>query len=203
MLLGIKSKKDLLSRHALIGFLAAILVYLFWLSRPELSFEPRLWRALGDSAFTFLFITLAIGPLSKLWKPSLWLLPWRRETGIWFALLALSHFLRVNDYAASVPEFQLPRLLGLIALFLTLLLAATSSDRAVNFLGISSWKWLHYSAYTIFYLTASHAAYFLFIRFPGSNWFRYSFLAMALIVFILQLSAFVKIVVQQKTKSWY
>src|SRR3989339_1975983 len=97
-------------------------------------------------------MTLAIGPLAKLWKPAVRLVPWRREMGIWFALLALSHFIRVRDYAALEPGIELPRLLGLIALFWTLILAATSSDRAVNFLGPSSWKWLHVMAYVIFYL---------------------------------------------------
>lgn len=198
MLLGIKSRKTLFLRHLLIGLTAVLLVYLFWLSRPELSFDVRLWRALGDTTFSFLFITLAIGPLAKLWKSVLRLVSWRRETGIWFALLALAHFVRVSGYALSEPGLELPRLLGLIALFWALVLAATSSDRAVNFLGPSSWKWLHASAHTIFYLVAAHAAYFLFWRYSETNWFQYPFLGMALAVPALQISAFVKEVIGQR-----
>jgi ferredoxin-NADP reductase/DMSO/TMAO reductase YedYZ heme-binding membrane subunit len=199
MLLGIKSKKELLARHALVGFLTAFFVSLFWFSRVEMSPDVRLWRALGDTAFGLLFITLAIGPLAKLWKPAFLLVPWRRETGIWFALLAFSHFIRVSDYSALELGLELPRLLGLVALFWTLVLAATSSDRAVNFLGISSWKWLHNMTYVIFYLVAGHAAYFLFWRYQEANWLQYPFLAMALIVPILQVSAFAKEIIRQRS----
>ena len=198
MLLGIKSRKTLFLRHLFAGLVAVLFVYLFWLSRPELSFNVRLWRALGDTAFSFLFITLIIGPLAKLWKPTLRLVSWRREAGIWFALLALSHFVRVSGYALSEPGIELPRLLGLIALFWALVLAATSSDWAVNFLGVSSWKWLHTSAYTIFYLVAAHTAYFLFWRYSETNWFQDPFLGMILAVPILQASAFIKEVIRQK-----
>lgn len=198
MLLGIKSKKILLLRHAFIGFLTAFIVYLFWLSRPELSFDVRLWRALGDTAFSFLFITLIIGPLAKLWKPAVRLVSWRRETGIWFALLALSHFVRVSGYALSEPGIELPIFLGLVALFWALTLAATSSDRAVNFLGHSSWKWLHSMAYAVFYLATAHAMYFLFWRYPEAKWFQYPFLGITLAVPALQISAFIKEVIRQR-----
>lgn len=188
-------------RHTFIGFLAIFVVYLFWLSRPELSSDARLWRALGDAGFSFLFITLAIGHLAKLWKSALRLVSWRREFGIWFALLAIAHFIRVSDYALSEPGLELPRLLGLVALFWALALAATSSDRAVNFLGVSSWKRLHQMAYVIFYLVAAHAAYFLFWRYAEANWFQYLFLGMALTVPILQISAFIKEVIRQKANQ--
>lgn len=198
MLLGVKSKKTLLLRHTFVGFLAAFIIYLFWLSRSELSFDVRLWRALGDTAFSFLFITLIIGPLAKLWKPAVRLVPWRRETGIWFALLALSHFVRAGGYALSEPGIELPSFLGLTALFWALALAATSSDRAVNFLGRSSWKWLHSMAYVIFYLVAAHATYFLFWRYREVKWFQYPFLGIILAVPALQISAFIKEVIRQR-----
>lgn len=198
MLMGIKSKKILLLRHAFVGFLSVFIVYLFWLSRPELSFDVRLWRALGDTAFGFLFITLIIGPLAKLWRPAVRLVSWRRETGIWFALLALSHFVRVGGYALSESGIELPVFLGLAALFWALALAATSSDRAVNFLGPSSWKWLHSMAYVIFYLVTAHATYFLFWRYPEVKWFQYPFLGITLAVPALQISAFIKEILRQK-----
>lgn len=225
----IKSKKTRLLRHVFIDSLAVLTVYLFWLSRPEWSPEMRLWRAFGDAGFTFLFVVVLIGPLARLWKPALRLVPWRREISIWFALLSIIHGALIWDgwarwdimslfgyefipqfdrYARLEPGFGLANLLGLIALFWTVVLLATSSDRVINFLGVSSWKWLHYGTYIIFYLVVVRVAYFLFIHYtvslhrpvPEPNWFRYPFLGMVLTVFILQISAFVKTVIQQKTE---
>lgn len=201
MLIGIKSRKILFLRHLTIGTIASLIIFLLLLSRPKPTFDVRLWRALGETAFIFLFVTLAIGPAAKLWRCAIYLIPWRRETGIWFAVLALAHFLNVFEFAFKEPGIELPRLLGLVALVWTLILALTSSDRAVNFLGISSWKWLHSMAYVIFYLVCAHATYFLFWRYPEANWFRFIFLGMAVTIPILQISAFIKEVKRQKVNS--
>ncbi len=202
MLLNKKTKKELTARHFFIFLISAGLVYLSVLSRKDFILNVRLGRALADTAFTFLTFTLAIGPLAKLWKPAARILSWRRETGIWFFLLALAHFLVVNQYLRFEVDIELPRLLGLIALFWALILAITSSDRAVIFLGPLSWKWLHSMAYVIFYLAAAHGIYFLLWRYPAAtNWFQYPFLAMAFGVPILQLTVFVKEVGRQKADN--
>jgi len=227
MLAGIKSQNVLFMRHALIGSLSAATFYVFWLSRPEWVSEMRLWRAFGDASTMLLLVALAIGPLAKLWKPAAHLVSWRREVSIWFALLALTHTvlilngwtewnaLRVLGYefvpqldrwARLEPGFGLANLIGLVALFWTIVLLATSTDRAVRFLGFSSWKWLHYGAHIILYLVAAHVAYFLFIHFtasfhrpvPDPNWFRYPFLVMVLALFVLQMSSFVSTVMQDR-----
>ncbi len=232
MLLGTKSKYELLFRHVLMGLLASAAVYLFWMTRPEWSADMRLWRAFGDAAFVFLVVALAIGPLAKLWHAAQRLIPWRREVGIWFAVLAVTHGVLIIDgwarwsvlrflgyefipqldrWARLEPGFGLANLMGIVALFWVVVLFLTSSDRAVNFLGVSSWKWLHYSAYAIFYLVALHGIYFLFIHFtlsfhrpvPDPNWFRFPFLALALSVPLLQIAAFIKEVRRQKRKEWY
>ncbi|OJI09482.1 MAG: hypothetical protein COV08_00895 [Candidatus Vogelbacteria bacterium CG10_big_fil_rev_8_21_14_0_10_49_38] len=203
MLLGIKSRKILFWRHALVGSLAGLLVALFSWSRPELPFDVALWRALGDAGFVFLFVTLSLGPLSRLGTPALRLLTWRRETGIWFALLVLTHSLRVSGFALSEPGLALPNLLGLGALTWALILMATSSDRAVDYLGISSWKWLHQGAYVIFYLASLHGGYHLFLRYPNTpNWFRWPFAVMVIGILVLQTAAFIKTVRQQRIKAW-
>lgn len=232
MISGTKSKKTLFARHAAIGTLAGLVLYLFWLSRPEWVADMRLWRAFGDAGFVLLFLALVIGPLARLWKSALRALSWRREIGIWFALLALIHGTLVANgwaqwevmrflgyefipelarYARIEPGFGLANLMGLTALFFALVLMATSSDRAVNFFGSSSWKWLHYGAYVVFYLAVLHVVYFLFIHFtmslhrsvPPPNWFRYPLLIMALIVPALQINAFVKTVIQQRNKRQF
>lgn len=231
MLLGIKSKKTILKRHIIVGFLAALFTYIFWSSRPEWSPDMRLWRAVGDSSFILLFLTLIVGPLSRLRKSGLRFLTLRRELGIWFAITALIHgILILNGWMMwntlrffgyeFIPEaqrwirlesgFGMANSMGLIALFLALILAATSSDKAVSFLGIASWKWLHALAYVIFYLVGFHILYFMFMHYtvsfhrpvPPPNWFRFPSLILILTVLLLQTAAFAKTVMQQKRKNW-
>ncbi len=199
----------------------------------------RFWRAVGDSSFLLLFFTMAIGPIAKQWSSAGRLIPWRRETGIWFGLMALLHtflvwngwarwdiwrFLgyefvpQLNRLARLEPGFGLSNIIGMVALFLALVLVATSSNWAVKLLGSSAWKWLQYGSYTIFYLVVIHSLYFLYLHYTASfhrpvpnnpNWFRYPFLILALMIPILQANAFIKTVRQRnhqrisasKTKS--
>lgn len=228
MLLGIKSRKQLLLRHVLVGAFAIFLVYIFWKVHSMWSPDMRLWKSFGAASFFLLWFAIFIGPASRLWKPLTRLVPWRREFGIWFALVALVHGYLVLDgwarwsvwkflgyelvsqagiYVRVEPGFGLANLMGLTALFFALILAATSSDRAVSFLGISSWKWLHTFTYVIFYIGALHVMYFAFIHFTPSplnpniypkNPLRFYYLALILSAFLTQMSAFVKTVYQQR-----
>jgi len=201
MLLGIKTKKELFFRHFLVGAGAFLLVYLFWLSKDSVSGDARLWRSLGNTGYTLLFITLAIGPLAKLSGWAKRIIAWRRETGIWFALITVFHFLLVFNYSLTEPRIQLPVFLGYIGLTWAIILALTSSDRAVNWLGISSWKWLHNMAYVIFYVASAHAAYFLFWHYPNSGVFNYLFIAMFVSIIALQGLAFIKEVKRLKSSN--
>ena len=224
-------KNNLFGRHLGTGLLAAGLVYVFWLSRPDWSPEMRFWRAVGDGSFILLIMTLGVGPLSRLWPATGKLVPWRRETGIWYGLLALGHtyltlagwarwdVLRLFGYefipelgrvARIEPGFGLANALGLVAACWTLVLVATSSDRALSFLGTSSWKWLQYGAYTTFYLVALHTFYFLFMHYTISfhreppadpNWFRYPFVVLTLVIPLLQLAAFAKTVGRHRQRE--
>lgn len=189
----------------------------------------RFWRAVGDGGFILLFLALVIGPLVKLF-PKIFakFLIWRKELGIWFAILSFAHtylivkgwfrwdimkligyeFIpQLDRYARMEPGFGLANIVGLFALFFTLILLATSSSKAVNFLGGNSWKYLHYSAIMIFYLVVIHVLYFLFIHYtvsfhrlvPPPNWFRYYFLMISLVLFILQVVGFIKSVKKFRT----
>lgn len=222
--------RNIFARHTAVGLLSLLLIYLFWLSRPEWSAEMRLWRAIGDGAFILLFLTLAVGPLAMLWRPAAKVIKWRRELGIWFALTALVHgvlilngwaqwnvlrFLgyefipQVNRYVRLEPGFGLANIIGLVGLVWALILAATSSDRATRFLGGSAWRWLHTGAYVIFYLVSLHSLYFLFLHYtlsfhrpvPDPNWFRYPVLVLAFTILLLQGMAFFKVVRQAKTRT--
>lgn len=218
------------ARHVGVGLLAALLVGLFWRSRMEWDAEMRLWRAVGDAAFVLLAFALASGPLAVLWSPAGRLVAWRRAFGVWFALIALLHAYLVWDgwarwslsrlfgyedlSAAGVPEplmtdqgFGLANLVGLVALFLALVVAATSSERAMRLLGARAWKHVQQYAYVVFYLVGAHAAYFLFMHYepslrsivfrkavPEPNWFRFWFVGMVALVLVLQVAAFVRTV---------
>jgi len=99
-------------------------------------------------------------------------------------------------------------MMAVIIFPMIILLAVTSSDRAVNFLGISSWKWLHSSLiHVIFYIIVLRwilYAFFFFqpalpdLRMYPPIWFLYPFLLMALFAVILQATAFIKTVWHQR-----
>lgn len=228
MVLGTRHK---FLRHLVVGMIAILITYLFWLSRPQWSEEMRYWKAIGDGAYGMLFLTLLIGPLTKVVPQTIFLLTWRRETGIWFALFSFYHgfliasgwvmwdWMRFLGYefipqlgrlVRLEPGFGLANLLGLTALIWTVILTITSSDKAVNFLGVSSWKWLHSGAYIIFYLVSLHILYFLFINYtpsfhkgvPPPDWFKIPFLVMTLTIIALQALAFIKTVRGNKQKEW-
>lgn len=197
--------------------------------------EPDLplWKSFGVGASFLIWFVALVGPAARLWPVLGRMLPWRRELGIWFALVALVHFYLVWDgwarwnvrellgyqyvpeldmYLRFEPGFGLANLMGLTALLFALVLAATSFDRAVSFLGISSWKWLHTFTHVIFYLVALHSVYFAFIHYTPSphrvlmgqpttypeNILRFAYLAMLLSVFLAQGAEFVKTVRQRR-----
>ena len=214
-----RSRGRWLARHASAAFIAVASFGVFWASRPQWDWEMRLWKAVGDAALVLLLLTMAIGPLARLWRPAARSLTFRRELGIWFAVVATVHTVLVlNGWARwSVaqllgfefvpqlgrtarmePGFGLANLIGLVALIWALALAATSSDWALRRLGPSAWKWLHNAAHVIFWLTTLHVAYFLFLHYtmsfhkqpPPPDWFRAPFLVLASGIVLLQVAAF-------------
>ena len=216
-------------RHAVVGLTAVMLSAGFWWSRPQWAAEMRIWRAFGDAAVVLLFVSLALGPVSRLWRPGVRLLRWRRETGVWCAVASLVHAALVlhgwarwsverlvgfefvpqlNRTARLEPGFGLANLMGLVALAWLLILAVTSSDRAVRALGPAAWKWLQTGAYVVFYLSVLHAGYFLFLHYSlsfhkppaPSNWFRWPLVVMGLTVVALQFAAFARTAVRKKRR---
>ncbi len=189
MLLGVKSGKIIFLRYFFVGVISALLFYLVWILNSTWSPDMRLWKAFGGVTFTLLFFTVFIGPAGRLWSPLVRIITWRRETGVWFTVMALVHAYLVLDgwvrwgawellgykyipeiemYLRSEPGFGLANLMGLLAVFFATILATTSFDKVVSFLSISSWKWLHVFSYVIFYLIAFHVIYFAFIHYSPS-----------------------------------
>ncbi len=189
-----------------------------------LAFGLRRFLGLSQSvvfarvAFLLLFLTLIIGPITKIKKPSVISSPlklpwsWRSELGIWFAIFSLIHFcfamngrpkwnlLVALGGGIGGEGYGLANLLGLVALFWSLILAFTSPGKIIKWLGVSSWKWLHSMTYVIFYLVATHTVYFQFFSKyrGGPDWFGWPAVLMAITVIILQLLAFAKTLVGQK-----
>lgn len=219
-------RKSLFFPHIIAGIVSMAFLGIFWLSRPNWTWDMRLWKAFGDAALILLFITLIIGPLTRLWPQWKRVMFWRKYVGIWFAIMAFIHgFLVWNGWARwdfsrffgyefvpqlgrmarMEPGFGLANLIGMVALIFAMILLATSSERALKRLG-ASWKWLHYSANIIFYLSAIHTGYFLFIHYtlsfhknvPPPDWFRIPFLMLVLTVLLLQLLAFLKTIKAKK-----
>lgn len=240
MLLGIKTKKAVLGRHLLVGAFSLLLVYLFYLSYGAWGVKPELWpdwgadhpfwRSWAHAAFVLLFLTLVIGPAAKLWRPFTRLLSWRRELGVWFAVLGAGHAWAIWDrwaqqdiytlfgvqkleemggYVLARPEVGIMNMMMLMLAPMIVLLAITSSDRAVNFLGISSWKWLHNSLiHAIFYIVMLRGILYLFFFFQYSPpnwrqypsiWFLYPFLGMGVFAVLLQAAAFAKTVIVKRS----
>lgn len=221
-------------RHLAVGVLAILLGLVFWRSRMEWDPEMRLWKAVGDASFLLLALALAAGPLAILLPAAKPLLSWRRSFGIWFALTGLLHAYLVWDGWArwslrrlfgfeeipletgptlvlTDPGFGLSNLIGLVALFWGLLIAAVSSDFAMGALGSRAWKYVQQFAYVVFYLVGLHAAYFMFLHYnlslkslvfgkgiPPPNWFRGWFVAVVVTIMLLQLAGFVRTVAQRR-----
>lgn len=97
------------------------------------------------------------------------------------------------------PGFGLANLIGLTALVLALILAATSSDWAIRRMGRTAWLWLHRLSQTVLLLAILHGGYFLFIHFtasfhkrvPEPDWFRIPFLVAGALVLGVQALGFI------------
>lgn len=237
MLLGIKSTKTLVLRHLGVAVAGVLAVTLVWQVNGTWSPDMRLWKAFGGGSFFLLWFALFIGPAARVWQPLQRLVSFRREAGVWFFLIALVHSYLILDgwvrwsvweffgyqyipetemYMRVEAGFGLANLAGLMALTFALILAATSFDRAVNFLGVSSWKWLHSFSYVVFYLSAIHVLYFAFIHYTPSllravlgqptnypdNPLKFYYLAAFLSVLLVQIIAFIITVRKQRTSGW-
>ncbi len=86
-------------RHLASLLFAAALVGVFGWLRPEWSPMHRWNRAFGDASLVLVALSMAIGPLSRLWRRAVRWLPWRREFGIWGFMAGLVH----ADFLAVTP----------------------------------------------------------------------------------------------------
>lgn len=163
--------------------LAGVLVYLVCFVgagvalHPETTPETQIIRAFGTGAFLLLHVVLAIGPLARLDARFLPLLYNRRHLGVTMFLLALVHgaFSLVQFHGLGVLNplvsvfvsngrydslSQFPfQPLGLIALLILFLMAATSHDFWLANLSAPVWKSLHMAVYAAYALLVAHVAF--------------------------------------------
>lgn len=143
---------------------------------PQTTAETQIIRALGTAAFLLLHVVLSIGPLARLDRRFLPLLYNRRHLGVVTFLLAAGHglfsliqfhglgvrnplvsVLTSNGGYDSVAQFPFQPL-GLLALFILFLMAATSHDFWLTNLTAPTWKALHMSVYVAYVALVAHVA---------------------------------------------
>lgn len=194
-------------RHGIVIVVLAMLVLLFAWNRDLEG--VHLWnRAFADAAVVLLYITLAIGPIVRLVPFAAPILPWRRETGIWFALASVAHVaIYATSFAFDVRRFfggflgqrflfldnpwAIGNWIGAIALGYAVVIALTSNDWSERFLG-RGWKHLQQQSYTVFVLVAIHTAIFVYVaaKFGGSIFTTVFWIGIGTIV-ALQLAGYV------------
>lgn len=160
-----------------VGLYLAVFIGVSAAVYPAATFETMLIRACGTGAFLLLHLILAIGPLCRLDRRYLPLLYNRRHLGVTMFLLAAAHgglalfqfhALGVLDPFVSVLTSDgsfarvstLPfQILGVAALAILFLMAATSHDFWLANLTAPVWKALHMSVYAAYALLVLHVAF--------------------------------------------
>lgn len=158
----------------LMGLYLLLFCGLMLLVHPQVTIETLLIRATGSLAFLMLHVVLAIGPLARLDRRFLPLLYNRRHLGVATFLTGLIHgvlnlvqfhalgnvsplvsLLASNTRYDSFAGFPF-ELLGLIALVILFLMAATSHDFWLKNLGPRAWKALHMGVYFAYACLVMH-----------------------------------------------
>jgi methionine sulfoxide reductase heme-binding subunit len=143
---------------------------------PDATAETLLIRGLGTCAFILLHVVLSIGPLTRLDRRLLPLLYNRRHLGVALFVVALAHgafsfvqyhaFGELNPFVSllvsntrfeSVTAFPFQPL-GVAALSVLFLMAATSHDFWLANLTAPVWKRLHMLVYVAYALVVAHVA---------------------------------------------
>src|SRR5215831_10187316 len=151
-------------------YISSYLILAYWLDPPKdlpAAIDLRI-RAFGTCAFFMLTTILSIGPLALLYN--------RRHFGVltffivfvhasfmveWYAVQdalpsLYDELTKVSDYGKFI-GFPF-KALGLVALLILFLLAATSHDYWLVFLTPSVWKGLHLALYVAYGLVVMHVA---------------------------------------------
>lgn len=154
----------------------AVFVGFGFIVHPYATIETLLIRAFATAAFLLLTIVLSIGPLCRLDRRFLPVLYNRRHLGVTTFLLGLTHgifgiiqfhsqsdrdplvsLLTSNTRFDSLREFPFQQL-GLVALLILFIMAATSHDFWLRNLTAPVWKRIHIAVYIAYALLVAHVA---------------------------------------------
>ena len=177
-------------RHLATAAAMLVLTILYLLARGGLDYNGHNWnRSFADASVLLYALTMAVGPLAKLWRPASQALAWRRETGIWATITAGIHVgifwewslgwdwrpffypglhettsdSLMGDPGSGVvaSAFNLANVVGLLALVYAIVLAATSNDASQRLLK-RGWTWLMQRATTMWLLVLLHTWLFAY-----------------------------------------
>lgn len=208
------------TRHLVVLLIAGLGTFAFLESRAQWSEMHRWNRAVGDMSLVLIALSLALGPLARLWKAFQTMIPWRRELGIYGVLLAVAHTVvilagwvewdlirlfgyqihpQTGDYVMTLHGFGLANVIGIVALVYGIILALSSNNWSQQLLSGSTWKFLQQAAYVLWMLIIIHTGYFLYLHFvhfhrkmPDPNWAQVPFAVLVALIALLQLAAFLK-----------
>ncbi len=206
-------------RHFIAICLAAVLVALFSQVHGQWSAMHKWNRAVGDASMVLVALSFGLGPLARIFRPASRVIAFRRELGIYACILAIAHTIiilvgwvefdlmrlfgfewhpNLQTYVMFQNGFGLANAIGIAALVLVLVLAATSSDYAMRRLGTAGWKFIQMGVLPLWWLTIAHVAYFLFAHFlsfhretPDPNPLQLPFVGLVIAVLALRMVAYV------------
>ncbi len=164
-----KLKKLLLHPAAKPIVFAVSLLPFTWLfyaaATNQLGANPAeaLLRSLGDWTLRFLCIVLAVTPL-RVWTGTPALARFRRMLGLFVFFYAVMHMLSYAWFDMGLEWGEIVRdipkrpfiLVGFMALLLLTVLAATSFNRAIRWMGGARWRALHRAVYAVAALAVLH-----------------------------------------------
>ncbi|MCG1023241.1 ferric reductase-like transmembrane domain-containing protein [Sutcliffiella horikoshii] len=200
-------------QHAIVGISSLLACYILVQTRHDIAPLHSWNRAFADVSLFMLALVLILGPLSHFHKPLQKQIVWRRPIGIWSAIHAGLHTIIILDGWVEWkferlffiftppgqpwilhPGFALANTIGILALGYYLILTASSNDWSVKLLGVKSWKYLQQKATVLYTLIILHTLYFLFLHEPENpNWFKVPFVILLVLIFVIRVSAFLKI----------
>lgn len=154
------------AKPVVFGLALLPLAWLVWAAvTDQLGANPAeaLIRSLGDWTLRMLCLVLAVTPLRvQTGTPAL--ARFRRMLGLFVFFYALMHLLSYTWFDMGFDGAEIARdiakrpfiLVGMLSFGLLLLLAATSFDRAIRWLGGKRWRALHRAVYAIAGLAVLH-----------------------------------------------
>jgi sulfoxide reductase heme-binding subunit YedZ len=207
----LRRNRIFLLRHVASAAAMWFLVVLYLNAFGGFQFNIHSWnRSFANASVVLYAVTLAIGPLARLWRAASQALAWRREAGIWATIAAVVHIgifwegaygwagwrsffypgRGEADTLIGGGAINIANVVGLVALVYALVLAITSNDASQRLLK-SGWSWIQKRATTMWFLVLLHTwlfAYYIegFALTINTLWISFW------MVLLLQTAAFIK-----------